>query len=163
MEIHPSAMAAWVPYFVRVSNRMSGIDRLPTLEEIAAHRGLFATNALRVENLEVFVGYIAKGARLRDEADLGIYDDGLVFRVDPKVDLATIVTAVRTLAAPPQRLHRLYSLLHPFTDGNARCGRALLMWQIVRRSKAREPTVPERRRATSRVPSGGLRPQGLPN
>ena len=138
MEIHPSAMAAWVPHFVSVSNKMSGIDRRPTEAEIAAHRGLLATNNLRVENLEMFVDNVARGARLRDEADLGIWDDGIMFRVEPKADLATIVKGVRSLAASPQRLHRLYSLLHPFTDGNARCGRALIMWQVIRRSRAGE-------------------------
>ena len=142
MEIHPSAMAAWVPYFVIVSNRISGIDRRPTEAEIAAHRGLLATNNLRVENLEIFVDHIARGARLRDEADLGIGDDGIVLRVEPKADLATIVKGVRSLATSPERLHRLYSLLQPFTDGNGRCGRALIMWQIVRRSRAESWSAP---------------------
>ncbi len=132
MEIHPAALAAWVPDFVRVSNTLSGILRDPTSEEIAAHRGLFAANVLRVENLEMFVEHVASGARLRSEPDVGVDDDGLLFRVEPRNDLATIVAAARTFAAPPQRLYRLYTLLHPFTDGNARSGRALLLWQVIR-------------------------------
>jgi hypothetical protein len=136
MEIHPAAMADWVPDFVRVNNKISGIDRASTPEEVAAHRGLFATNALRVENIEIFVDHIERGARIRDDVEVGIFDNGLAFQVDPTADLATIVTAIRTFAAPPERLHRLYRLLHPFTEGNGRSGRALLMWQVIRRDRS---------------------------
>ncbi len=163
MEIHPSAMAAWVPYFVIVSNRISGIDRRPTEAEVAAHRGLLATNNLRVENLEIFVDHIAQGARLRDKADLGIGDDGILFRVEPKIDLATIVKGIRSLAASPERLHRLFSLLQPFTDGNGRCGRALIMWQIIRRSRPETRSAAYARRADPPPFAHALRPPGLLN
>jgi hypothetical protein len=132
MEIHQAALAAWVPDFVRINNTLSGIQRNPTIEEIAAHRGLLAANALRVENLEIFVAHITTGARLRSEVDVGIDSSGLLVRVEPRADLATILAAARTAVVTPQRLHRLYTLLHPFTDGNARSGRALLLWQIIR-------------------------------
>lgn len=133
LDIHPAALDDWVPDFVRVSNRMAGITREPTASEISAHRGLLAANALRVENLELFVHHIAAGARLRSEAGEHAEPD----RKPPpaeelKADLATIVLAVQRQSASPHRLHRIYTLLRPFTDGNGRCGRALLMWQIMR-------------------------------
>jgi hypothetical protein len=143
LDVHPAALGTWVPAFVRANNALAGITRPPTRQEIAAHRGLFAADALRVENLEMFVHHVA-GARIRaaGEDDIGICDDGHVFKLDPRADLATIVAAARILAAPPERLHRLYTLLHPFTAGNGRCGRALFMWQVIRGAKAGPAELP---------------------
>ena len=128
LDIHLSALGDWVPDFVRISNRMAGIVREPTPAEISAHRGLLAANALRVENLEMFVHHIAKGAHVRDERS----DDEAPSPAELKASLATIVLAAQKHAASPQRLHRIYTMLNPFTDGNGRCGRALLMWQVMR-------------------------------
>jgi hypothetical protein len=134
LDIHAAALGDWVPDFVRVSNRIAGITRDPTAAEIGAHRGLLAANSLRVENLELFVHHIEPGAALRDssqtEAEPG--DMGSASTVDLRADLATIVRAARTRSASPYRLHRIYGLLRPFTDGNARCGRAFWMWQMMR-------------------------------
>ena len=140
LDIHLAALGDWVPDFVRVSNRMAGIEREPTPSEISAHRGLLAANALRVENLELFVHHVAEGAQVRREpAPQAMSADEEAFpREQLKADLATIVLAAQKQAASPQRLHRIYTLLSPFTDGNGRCGRALLMWQIMRASETRE-------------------------
>jgi hypothetical protein len=125
LDINRAALGDWVPQFVRASNRLAGITREPTVAEISAHRGLLAANRLRVENLEQFVRHVAGGAHLRDpDSDRG----GKKLRSD----LAIIVEAAKARAASPARLHRLYGMLHPFTDGNGRCGRALLMWQVMR-------------------------------
>jgi hypothetical protein len=120
---------------VRVSNRMAGIDREPTPAEISAHRGLLAANALRVENLEMFVHHIAKGAHVRDNRS----DDEAPSAAELKAALATIVLAAQKRAASPQRLHRIYTMLNPFTRGNGRCGRALLMWQVMRAGERERP------------------------
>lgn len=148
LDIHPAALGDWVPDFVRVSNRMAGIIREPTASEISAHRGLLAANALRVENLELFVHHVAHGA-LRSEP--GARTPSANERMPPpagdlKADLATIVLAAQKQAASPQRLHRIYTLLSPFTDGNGRCGRALLMWQIIRASRRAKSRRSELRR-----------------
>ena len=73
-----------------------------------------------------------------------------------KADLATIVLAAQKRAASPQRLHRIYTLLSPFTDGNGRCGRALLMWQIMRASERAKS-----RRSQSRTREARERPRKL--
>jgi hypothetical protein len=65
LDINVAALGDWVPEFTRVNNRMAGITREPTAAEISAHRGLLAINALRVENLELFVHHIAPGAGAR--------------------------------------------------------------------------------------------------
>lgn len=134
LDIHAAALGDWVPDFVRVSNRMAGITRDPTAAEISAHRGLLAANSLRVENLELFVHHIEPGAGLRDafRADTEPGDEGSASTTDLRADLATIVLAARTRSASPYRLHRIYRLLRPFTDGNERCGRVLWMWQMMR-------------------------------
>ena len=51
---------------------------------------------------------------------------------DLKADVATIILAAKRRAALPERLYRIFRLLCPFSDGNARCGRALYVWQTLR-------------------------------
>ena len=134
MDIHAAALGDWVPDFVRVSNRIAGIARDPTAAEISAHRGLLAANSLRVENLELFVHHVAPGAGLRGglAANAEPGDEESSRDEDLRADLATIVLAAQTRSASPHRVHRIYRLLRPFTDGNGRCGRALWMWQVMR-------------------------------
>jgi len=127
LDIHAAAMGDWVPAFVRINNRMSGTAREPTAAEVGAYRGVLGVNNLRVENLELFVHHVAPGARLRD-LEPGATTDVQSLRAD----LATIVMAARMQSASPDRLHRIYRLLRPFTDGNGRCGRVLWMWQTMR-------------------------------
>jgi hypothetical protein len=129
-----AAFGEWVPAFVRASNRLAGINREPTAAEISAHRGLFAVESLRVENLELFIHHIAPGAKLRDNAEcspeMWNTDEAEVEAV--RNDLATILAAARANSAAADRLHRIYRLLHPFTDANGRSARALWMWQQMR-------------------------------
>lgn len=152
LDINPAALGDWVPHFVRASNRLAGINREPTAAEISAHRGLLAANSLRVENLEQFVRHVAGGARLREAPGIG---DRGTEATHLRADLATIVEAARAKATSPARLHRIYSMLRPFTDGNGRCGRALLMWQVMRRTGAEAPSEISRSGASAheqRVP-----------
>jgi len=134
LDVHPAALGDWVPSFVRVSNRMAGIARDPTAAEVSAHRGLLAANTLRVENLELFVHHVADGAHVREGAEFKPDEEAPTTAAELRADLGTIVLAAQTRSASPLRLHRIYTLLRPFTDGNARCGRALLMWQMLRTS-----------------------------
>ena len=160
LDIHLAALGDWVPDFVRISNRMAGITREPTVSEISAHRGLLAANALRVENLEMFVHHVAQGAQVRSETGARAVsaDEEITSAEELKADLATIVLAAQKQAASPQRLHRIYTMLSPFTDGNGRAGRALRRWQIMRkgerakskRSAYRRRELPERRGTSAR-------------
>jgi hypothetical protein len=124
---------------------MSGITREPTAVEVSSHRGLLARNALGVENLEVFVHHIAEGAGWRsdDRPDGEERREDEAFVLELKADLATIILAAQRQAASPQRVHRVFRLLRPFTDGNGRCGRALFVWQTLRRKSPHEPTEGE--------------------
>ena len=134
LDIHAAAFGDWVPKFVRVSNRIAGIIREPTVAEIGAHRGLLAVSALRVENLELFVHHVSPGAALRQPSDVEVaYHDASQSNV--RADLSTIVEAARTNSASAYRLHQLFRMLGPFTDANGRCGRVLRMWQLMRGSR----------------------------
>ena len=150
LDIHPMALSDWVPHFVRASNRLAGIEREPTASEISAHRGLLAANTLKVENLEQFVRHVAGGARLRD--GYSSIAARKAERTDPslRADLETIVEAASSRAVSPARVYRIYRMLRPFTDGNGRCGRALLMWQVMRQ-------VTPNREITRGVASGPAR------
>ena len=130
IDIHPAAFAEWVVDFVRLSNRAAGIVREPTVEEIAAHRGLFAANTLRLENLEIFAGCIEPGATLRQSRIAG--DAGRATARNMREDLETLITAAMKRAVPPLHLYRTYMMLQPFTSGNDRSGRAFWMWQAMR-------------------------------
>lgn len=134
LDIHPMALSDWVPHFVRASNRLAGIDREPTASEISAHRGLLAANRLKVENLEQFVRHVAGGAQLRDANSSIAARKAERTDTSLRADLETIVEAASSRAVSPGRLYRIYRMLRPFTDGNGRCGRALLMWQVMRQA-----------------------------
>lgn len=132
LDIHKAALGGWVREFVRFSNRIAGITREPTAAEIGAHRGLLAANSLRVENLELFIRHVAPGAGLRDRASAPADEEVALAPPTLRDDLTKIVLAARNKSASPARLHRIYSKLRPFTDGNGRCARALWMWQMMR-------------------------------
>lgn len=151
LDFNAIALGDWVPGFVRASNRMAGISREPTAAEIGAHRGLLAANTLRVENLEMFVHHVAEGARVRERHGAVSENEEATSAAELRADLATIVMAAQARAASPLRLHRILTLLRPFTDGNRRCGRALLMWQMLRTSpRERDALRPAKDRAGRR-------------
>lgn len=132
LDIHAAALGDWVSDFVRGSNRISGILREPTAAELAAHRGLLAAGSLRVENLELFTHHVAPGAVLRGSPGVDAASCDEMPAADIRADLDTILLAAQTRSASPQRLHRIYKMLRPFTDGNGRGARAVWMWQVMR-------------------------------
>lgn len=141
LDINAVALGDWVPIFVRANNRLAGIDREPTEAEVGAHRGLFAANTLRVGNLEMFVHHVAGGAQVREAGrDASEGEEGCS-AAELRADLATIVMAAQSGAVSPIRLHRIITLLRPFTDGNDRCGRALLMWQMLREMRPKRGSL----------------------
>jgi hypothetical protein len=122
--------------FVRESNAIKGIERDPYPAEIAAHETLLAMPHVRLGHLRAFVHVVAPGAELRDRVGM---DVTINFHVPmpggPEVastlrDLLALVNdGLRTSA---YETHVAYELLHPFTDGSGRSGRALWAWMMVR-------------------------------
>jgi hypothetical protein len=119
--------------FVRESNRIEGIVRDPTRQELQATEEFIAADFPTVVRVKAFVAACQPNARIRDRAGLNV-------RVGSHIAPPggpEIVTALEEILefAPvyePYVTHYQYETLHPFTDGNGRSGRAIWLWQMMR-------------------------------
>lgn len=114
--------------FVQESNRIEGIYRPPTAEEVVAHQ-TFLTVGPTVASLTEFVSSVQPGARLRNEHGL----DVVVGRYYPPPGGSHIECELERLLknlTGPYWTHQEYEALHPFTDGNGRSGRVLWLWAM---------------------------------
>lgn len=153
LDFYAPAFGGWVRDFVRHSNAMAGIIREPTAAEVAAHRGLLAANALRIENLVMFVRHIERGAVLRNPKP----GEATSASPDVRAELDAILAEARTLSAPADHLHSEFERLRPFTDANGRCGRALLLWRMIRETPAADLPALMQRLATMPAEAGTIR------
>lgn len=122
----------WLKSFVAESNRIEGITRAPTKKEVAAHARVLSRPAIFIDDLSGFVQSVAPGHTLRDKVGLNVRVGRHIAPAggpDVPVRLEAILRNI-TLANP-YRIHCDYELLHPFTDGNGRSGRALWLWQML--------------------------------
>lgn len=129
-------MIMWdLKQFIEESNRIEGIERDATDEEIAATVAFLDTKELAVSDLEKLVRVYQPYARLRDSYGLDVIVGGYV----PPPGSPEIRQALNTLLVrvsnkdplyDPWNTHITYEMLHPFTDGNGRSGRALWLWQM---------------------------------
>lgn len=126
-------MSTWADTweFIKESNRIEGIRRDPTAEEIAEHDRFMALPEVTVAELERFVGVYQPGADLRDKYGMDVRV-GAYFppRGGPQIrhDLEDILGDSEDAWAQ----HVAYEKLHPFSDCNGRSGRMLWAWRMRR-------------------------------
>lgn len=117
--------------FVAESNRIEGILREPTSEEIAVHEEFLGLSAVTIPDLENFVNICQPGEVLRDipglDVRVGSYyppEGGPLI----KQQLTLLLEDIDIHDAFD--IHQRYETLHPFTDVNGRSGRVLWLYQM---------------------------------
>ena len=117
--------------FVRESNRIEGILRDPTEDEIAAHRLLIALDKIAVPDLEIFVAVVQPGARLRRQHGWNVQVGNHVAPPGgPAIEASLVDMLISMEWRGAYETHLAYEDLHPFTDGNGRSGRVLWLRQM---------------------------------
>lgn len=117
--------------FVRESNRIEGIHRAPTDEELVATQYFLDLDVLTISDVVKLVDVYQRGARPRFVQGLDVRVGGHVPpRGGPHVQsaLQRILEAVNDGDFSAYEAHVAYETLHPFTDGNGRSGRAIWLW-----------------------------------
>lgn len=117
--------------FIAESNRIEGIERRPTPEEVDEANRFIAFPRLTLPDLLQFVAIYEPSAELRDRPGLNVYVGS---HVSPPGDI-TIRTRLEDIlrnavTEDPYCIHVRYELLHPFTDCNGRSGRMIWLWMM---------------------------------
>jgi len=120
--------------FLYESNKIEGILREPSRDEVAATQSFLKLPDIQVFDLVSLVGVYQPGSVLRDSVGLNVRVGS---HVPPsggphiRDHLQSHVGLVNKNMMMPYELHIVYEMLHPFTDGNGRSGRALWAWQML--------------------------------
>lgn len=120
--------------FVRESNRIEGILRDPTENEVIAHAAFLPLRTVAVKDVESFVAEVAARPLRRSPRQNVRVGAHLPPQGGPQIerDLADLLEAANGRHLNPYEVHVRYELLHPFMDGNGRSGRVLWAWQMLR-------------------------------
>lgn len=121
--------------FLTESNRIEGITRPVTDEEMQAARDFLGLKAIAIEDMERLVNVFQPGAKLRDKDKMNVVVG--FYRPlpgGPKIRriLRQIIVEAHGSLHFAWKTHHDYERLHPFMDGNGRSGRMLWLWQVTR-------------------------------
>jgi Fic/DOC family len=123
---------------VAESLRIEGIDRPPTEAEITEHQRFMRLETLSISELEAFLKIYRPGARLRMYPG---QDVRIGSHVPPKggehilAQLHALLTDINAKKIDAWSAHVQFEALHPFSDGNGRCGR--ICWYFSMRDTSR--------------------------
>lgn len=118
---------------VAESNRIEGIDREPTAEELVEHDRVMELENLTIRDLEKFVTVYQRNAKLRVNPGMDVRVGSYV---PPKGGehiremLGALLGDINCERIDAWNAHVQYESIHPFTDGNGRSGRVIYHWQM---------------------------------
>lgn len=137
MKEHPD----WLRRFAEESNRIEGIMGPAQQDELDALAEFLSRPHISGYDLARYVAVVAPGHLMRTKPGMNVRVGG---HVAPEGGEA-IPEAVGGLCVrayggdTPYDVHVAYELLHPFTDGNGRSGRALWLWQHMQQGTDARP------------------------
>lgn len=115
--------------FIIESNKIEGILRDPTYQEIKAHEEFLKLGLIRIADIENFV-YEVSAAKIRKNSGMDVYvGHHRPLPGGSKVisNFQQIIVLINTFE-DPYSVHCMYEKLHPFMDGNGRSGRIIWAW-----------------------------------
>jgi uncharacterized protein (DUF433 family) len=118
---------------VAESNRIEGIEREPTAEELVEHDRVMELENLTIRDIEKFVTVYQRNAKLRVNPGMDVRVGSYV---PPKGGehvremLVALLDDINGERIDAWNAHIQYESIHPFTDGNGRSGRVIYHWQM---------------------------------
>lgn len=133
-----SELPAWLIDFADESNRIEGIGPASDVELTALAE--FISARPTVERLQSYVSAVAPRHRLRNKRGLNVrVGDYVAPEGGPAIRDRLIDLLASIDHREPYHVHVDYEMLHPFTDGNGRSGRALWLWHHISQGTAARP------------------------
>ncbi len=128
-------MASMTNYaaFVRESNKIEGIHRDPTKDEIRRLQNFVGLPKLTVEDVVDFVKFTQPNAVLRDNISVSGVRVGnhIAPKSGPEIrHYLGVILGDANMGKSAYEVHTRYLTLHPFTDGNGRSARAIWLWTM---------------------------------